>query len=73
MCDRGHGASVDRDFLEMRWRRHLGYEEKNHFIRRDVGVQALEAIAAHPEQFELVGFAFGKNIEKARDYARFFA
>jgi 1-deoxy-D-xylulose 5-phosphate reductoisomerase len=39
-----------------------------------VGVQALDVIAAHPEQFELVGFAFGKNIEKAREIIRgFFA
>ena len=35
-----------------------------------VGVQALDVIAAHPEQFELVGFAFGKNIEKAREIFR---
>ncbi len=38
-----------------------------------VGVQALDVIAAHPEQFELVGFAFGKNIEKAREIIRDFS
>ncbi|MGO3418546.1 MAG: 1-deoxy-D-xylulose-5-phosphate reductoisomerase, partial [Pseudolactococcus laudensis] len=38
-----------------------------------VGVQALDVIAAHPEQFELVGFAFGKNIEKAREIIQAFS
>ena len=38
-----------------------------------VGVQALDVIAAHPEQFELVGFAFGKNIEKAREIIQTFS
>lgn len=38
-----------------------------------VGVQALDVIAAHPEQFELVGFAFGKNIEKAREIMQDFS
>ena len=37
-----------------------------------VGVQALDVIAAHPDQFELVGFAFGKNIEKAREIIQAF-
>ncbi|MCJ1995945.1 1-deoxy-D-xylulose-5-phosphate reductoisomerase [Lactococcus piscium] len=32
-----------------------------------VGVQALDVIAAHPDLFELVGFAFGNNIDKARE------
>ena len=38
-----------------------------------VGVQALDVIAAHPDQFELVGFAFGKNIEKAREIIQAFS
>ena len=38
-----------------------------------VGVQALDVIAAHPDLFELVGFSFGKNIEKARDIIRSFS
>ena len=38
-----------------------------------VGVQALDVIAAHPDQFELVGFAFGKNIEKAREIIQTFS
>jgi 1-deoxy-D-xylulose-5-phosphate reductoisomerase len=38
-----------------------------------VGVQALDVIAAHPDQFELVGFAFGKNIEKAREIMQDFS
>ena len=38
-----------------------------------VGVQALDVIAAHPEQFKLVGFAFGKNIEKAREIIQAFS
>src|SRR5574340_1001687 len=32
-----------------------------------VGVQALDVIAAHPDLFELVGFAFGNNIDQARE------
>ena len=38
-----------------------------------VGVQALDVIAAHPDLFELVGFSFGKNIEKARDIIQTFS
>ncbi|GFH40485.1 1-deoxy-D-xylulose-5-phosphate reductoisomerase [Lactococcus insecticola] len=32
-----------------------------------VGTQALDVIAAHPDLFELVGFAYGDNIAKARE------
>ena len=32
-----------------------------------VGVQALDVIAAHPDLFDLVGFAFGNNIDQARE------
>lgn len=38
-----------------------------------VGTQALDVIAAHSEQFELVGFAFGRNIDKAREIIRAFS
>lgn len=38
-----------------------------------VGVQALDVIAAHPDLFELVGFSFGKNVEKARDIIQTFS
>lgn len=38
-----------------------------------VGTQALDVIAAHSEQFELVGFAFGRNIDKARDIIQAFS
>jgi 1-deoxy-D-xylulose-5-phosphate reductoisomerase len=31
----------------------------------NVGVQALEVIRSYPNLFELVGFAFGRNVEKA--------
>ena len=38
-----------------------------------VGVQALDVIAAHPDLFELVGFAFGNNINKAREIIQQFS
>ncbi|MGX7047757.1 1-deoxy-D-xylulose 5-phosphate reductoisomerase [Lactococcus piscium] len=38
-----------------------------------VGVQALDVIAAHPDLFELVGFAFGNNIDKAREIIQQFS
>jgi 1-deoxy-D-xylulose-5-phosphate reductoisomerase len=35
-----------------------------------IGVQALEVIAAHPERFELVGLAAGRNRDKLAEQAR---
>ncbi|REB09786.1 1-deoxy-D-xylulose-5-phosphate reductoisomerase [Sporosarcina sp. BI001-red] len=36
-----------------------------------IGLQTLEVIAAHPNQFELVAFSAGRNIEKVREIAAF--
>lgn len=36
-----------------------------------IGIQTLEVIAAHPNQFELVAFSAGRNIEKVREIAAF--
>lgn len=37
-----------------------------------IGVQTIDIILQHPDQFELVSFGVGKNIEKAREYLRLF-
>lgn len=36
-----------------------------------IGLQTLEVIAAHPNQFELVALSAGRNIEKVREIAAF--
>ncbi|MGN7407504.1 1-deoxy-D-xylulose-5-phosphate reductoisomerase [Sporosarcina sp. SAFN-010] len=36
-----------------------------------IGLQTLEVIAAHPNQFELVAFSAGRNIEKVREIVAF--
>lgn len=36
-----------------------------------IGLQTLEVIAAHPEQFNLVAMSAGRNIEKVREIAAF--
>ena len=37
-----------------------------------IGTQALDVIAAHPDRFQVVGLAAGRNLERLRDqYARF--
>lgn len=37
-----------------------------------IGVQTIDIILQHPDQFALVSFGVGKNIEKAKEYLRLF-
>lgn len=37
-----------------------------------IGVQTVDIILQHPDQFELVSFGVGKNIEKAKEYLSLF-